>query len=343
VTLKDVARKAGLSVTQVSRALNDHDDVAESTKALARRVAAELDYVPNLVARRLQDPKAKTGTIGVLLAGETLRFSDPFFGDLLSAMVLQAGRSGYQLQLSTPAVDEPGGLVDPYEQALRHNRVDGFVLVRTLVDDPRVEFLVERDAPFVAFGRPGGAGGFAAVEIGTDGFDSAVEHLRQLGHRRIVCVAEPPQFAMSARRLDSYVAAFDPVAEPASADEEFSISVAGFREADGFEAGLELLKGPDRPTAVVALNDLLALGVMRAASELGLSVPGDVSVIGFDDIDAARLITPSLTTVRFSAAEVGAALIDELVPLMAERSNSHRARYVKPELVVRSSTGPASD
>lgn len=336
VTLKDVAREAGLSVTQVSRALNDHDDVAEATKAHARRVAAELDYMPNLAARRLQDPELRTGSIGVFLPSETLRFSDPFFGDLLSSMVIAAGQAGYQLQLSTPASGD-SGLVAPYDEAIRQNRVDGFVLLRTLVDDPRVDFLLEREAPFVAFGRPSDAEGFAAVEASRDAFRPAIDHLRELGHQRIACLAEPPQFAIAAHRLESFMSALN--ADRTLATEP-TVQVAGFHENDGLRATMQLLMGPERPTAIVALNDLLALGALQAADELGVDVPGDLSVIGFDDIDAARLVTPPLTTIRQSATQVGTALIEELIPVMQERTPSHRQRLIQPELVIRSSTGP---
>lgn len=337
VTLKDVAREAGLSVTQVSRALNGHDDVAESTKEHARQVAARLDYVPNLAARRLQDPGLGTGSIGVFLPSETLRFSDPFFGDLLSSMVMAAGQAGYQLQLSTPASGD-AGLVAPYDEAIRQSRVDGFVLLRTLVDDPRVDFLLERGIPFVAFGRPGDAEGFAAVEASRDAFRPAIQHLRDLGHQRIACLAEPPQFAIAAHRLESFMSALN--ADRCLATEP-SVKVAGFHEQDGHRAAMELLTSSERPTAIVALNDLLALGVLQAADELGIRVPDELSVIGFDDIDAARLVTPPLTTIRQSATEVGAALVEELIPVITDQTPSHRQRLIEPELVIRSSTGHA--
>ncbi len=338
VTLKDVALEAGLSITQVSRALNDHDDVAIATKEHVRRVAAELNYVPNLDARRLRDPAMRTGAIGVVIPTETLRFSDPFFGDLLSSMVAEAGAHGMQLRLSAPPVETD--VLAPYDESIRQTRVDGFVLVRTLVDDPRIDFLLDQGFPFVSFGRPESADGFASVDASPTAFGSVISHLTDLGHRRIACLAEPPQFAIAAHRLASFQSAIASHVEAGRLCEP-TILVAGFHEEDGLAAARNLLSGPNPPTAIVALNDLLALGTLRAAEELGLGVPEDVSVVGFDDIASARLVTPSLTTLHQPATEVGALLIQELMPLIESRSNKNSERLTEPTLVIRNSTGPA--
>lgn len=337
-TLRDIAREAQLSVTQASRALNDHDDVAPTTKELVRRVAAELNYVPNLEARRLQDPLHGSGTIGIILGSESLRFSDPYFGNLLSAMVVEADKHGLQLQLSTPPPDADS--TAPYDQAVRQRRVDGFVLVRTLVDDPRVDFLLERNVPFVTFGRTMNSDRHAVVDAVADSLGPAVVHLVEFGHRRIACLAEPLHFAIAAQRL----ASFSKAIEDAGAFiglEEPTILVAGFHEDDGLAATTQLLTAPNPPTAIVALNDLLALGALRAAENLGLHVPGELSVVGFDDIGAAGLVRPGLTTMRQPAEDVGAMLVDELVPMLETRSPAKSERLVTPSLVVRGSTGPA--
>lgn len=338
VTLKDVALEAGLSTTQVSRALNDHNDVANATKEHVRRVAAEMNYVPNLDARRLQDPALRTGSIGVVIPTETLRFSDPFFGDLLSSMVAEAGEHGMQLRLSTPPIETD--VLAPYDESIRHMRVDGFVLVRTLVDDPRVDFLLDRGFPFVSFGRPESSDGFSSVDASPGAFGTVISHLKGLGHRRIACLAEPPQFAIAAHRLASFQLAIAPHVR-AGLFCEPTIRVAGFHEDDGLAAARTLLSEPNPPTAIVALNDLLAFGTLHAAVELGLVVPDDISVVGFDDIASARLVTPSLTTLHQSATEVGGLLIEELVPLIESNSNTNSERLIEPSLVVRNSTGPA--
>lgn len=333
-TLREVAAKAGLSVTQASRALNDHDDVAEATKERARAAAAELRYTPNREARRLKDPHASSGAIGIVLPTESLRFNDPFFGDLLSAMVVEAGEHKLQLTLSTPPPNQ--GASDPYDAAIREKQVDGFVVVRTIDDDPRIDFLLERSFPFVTFGRPLGKSGFPAVELAKDSFVPLVQHLVELGHRDVACMAEPPQFAIGSARLRSFLSAAADHGLRVAPD---AVVHAGFHERAGFDSTGALLDGTTPPTAIVAMNDLLALGALRAAESRELSVPDDLTVVGFDDIQAARQVSPSLTTVRQSADEVGSLLIQGIVAAIASNRLEHDERYVTPELIIRQSSG----
>lgn len=336
-TLKDVAARTGLSVTQVSRALNDHDDVADSTKALAKKVAAELRYTPNLEARRLKDPDVRSNSIGIVLPSESLRFSDPFFGDMLTAMVAEAGAAGYQLALSTP----PSGTVatEPYDLMIRRKQVDGFVLLRTANIEPRVDLLRRAGVPFVTLGRPDGSDDFPAVELAEDCFVPVVDHLLELGHRRVACLAEPTGFALGSARLRAFrYAAHTRGLTVDDAD----IVAAGFHEGAGRDAAASVLARPQPPTAIVAMNDLLAIGAVHAAVEAGLSVPTDLTVTGFDDIQAARAMRPMLTTVQLSATRVGSALIR----LMLAEINGTRAEVQHPvptSFVVRESSAPAAD
>lgn len=337
-TLRDVAARTGLSVTQVSRALNDHDDVAEATKQLARQAAAELRYTPNLEARRLRDPGARSHAIGIVLPSESLRFNDPFFGDMLAAMVATAADSGFQLSLTThPHEASP---TEPYDLMIRRKQVDGFVLLRSTLNDPRVTFLCESSTPFVVLGRPPGACGFPAVEIDHECFVPVVEHLVDLGHRRVACLAEPSQFALGAARLHSFRHAAATVG--LAFDPELVVE-AGFHEGSGATAAQLLLERDDPPTAIVAMNDLLALGALDAATRLGVDVPGQLSIVGFDDIPAARQVAPSLTTVRQSAALVGSALVELLLPRIERRDLIHAEHRITTSLVIRESTSPAAD
>jgi len=334
-TLRDVAREAGMSVTQVSRALNGHTDVAAETRERVREVASTLRYTPNLEARRLQDPNTRTGVLGLILSHETLRFSDPFFGDLLTSVTREAGEHGLQVNLSTPP--DGANKLEPYDLAIRRKQVDGFILVRVSVDDPRIDFLLDASFPFVSFGRPGDRAGFGAVEIADDCMQPAVDHLAELGHRRIVCLTEGEHFAIGAARTRSFLAAMERnglAASPASLIE------GGFHEETGREVTRRLLQEPERPTAIVAVNDLLALGALEAASSLGMRVPDDLSLVGFDDIRAARQIQPTLTTIRQSASEVGVALIDALKPALTAGKPVHAECHVTSTLMLRESSGP---
>ncbi|MFW2382538.1 MAG: LacI family DNA-binding transcriptional regulator [Acidimicrobiales bacterium] len=333
-TLRDVALEAQLSVTQASRALNGHSDVAEATRRRALDAAERLGYTPNLEARRLKAPGTRAHSIGLILPSQDLEFSNPFFGDLVAGIVAQAARSGYEVQLTMPVSDAES--IAAYELAIRHKRVDGFIMVRTELDDPRLAYLTDADVPFVALGRPEGATGFPSVEPSIDCMGPAVQHLVDLGHSAPACVAEPHQFSIGATRLRSFLRSVK------THELTNTVIEAGFGEEAGFGAAMELLQGENPPTAIVALNDLLALGVLQAADELDVKVPAQLSVIGFDDITAARLVRPALTTVHQSAHDVGALLVQELIPGIELGSLSgDSVRVIDSNLVIRDSTGPA--
>ncbi|MCQ3814202.1 MAG: LacI family transcriptional regulator [Acidimicrobiia bacterium] len=331
-TLKDVAQETGISITQTSRALNGRHDVSAQTRRLVLEAATRIGYAPNLEARRLKMPETRANSIGLVLATKSQRFSDPFFGDLLTGLVDEAAQYGFELQLSAPLVDE-----DPtisYMRAVATKRVDAFVVLRAARHDPRVTYLREQEVPFVTLGRIDDLGGHPAVNFADDALDPAIEHLVMLGHKRIGCLAEPLEYVVAAHRVESFhqaLAAHGLEADPAH------IVPSGFREDEATEATKLLLHSADPPTALVAVNDLLAMGALRAAAEYGLVVPDDLSVIGFDDIVAARFLSPALTTMRYPAQDVGAKLIEQL--LTAIEDPTYEGDFlVKPELVVRQST-----
>lgn len=334
--LRDIARETGLSVTQTSRALNGHEDVSDQTRARVTEVAARIGYTPNLEARRLKMPDTRTGSIGLVLATRSQRFSDPYFGELLTALADEAAGGGCDLQLFTPLVDE-----DPtasYVSAVTAMRVDGFVVLRVAQRDPRVRFLQEQDFPFVTFGRADGIDGHPAVNESIDSLRPAVDHLAALGHRRIGCLTEPLEYAIAARRVASFqraLAAHGIEVDPAH------IVPSGFRQDAAADATRRLFDGSDPPSALVAFNDLLAMGALRAASDLGLDVPDDLSIVGFDDIHAARFVSPPLTTLRHAPQTIGRELISQLLKGIDDPDYADDA-YITPSLVVRQSTGPAT-
>lgn len=334
-TLRDVAREAGTSITQTSRALNGHDDVSASTRARVEEAATRIGYSPNLEARRLKMPDTRTHSIGLVLATSSQRFSDPFFGELLTALVDSAAHHSYEMQLSTPLADE-----DPtasYQRAVRSKSVDGFVVLRAALNDPRVQFLREHNVPFVTFGRIDDLEDHPAVNDSIDCLQPAIDHLVALGHSKIGCLAEPLEYAIAAQRLASFqtaLASHGIEAEPAHT------VPSGFREDAAADATNQLLDGNDPPTAIVAFNDLLAIGALRAAETRGIRVPDELSVVGFDDIHAARFTSPPLTTLRHHDQAIGRQLIAQLRAAI-EEPNDAADIYLTPELVVRQSTGPA--
>ncbi len=334
-TLRDVAELAGLSVTQTSRALNGHSDVANDSRLRAEQAAQELGYVPNLAARRLKDPGSGTQTIGVTLTSTTQRFSDPFLGDLLSAMVDEVSCHGFEMHLFSPTADEEP--VAALERSVRHKRADGYVLLRLESDDQRVSFLSDAHVPFVTLGRPQTKGSYRRVVGAEDSLDSAVSHLVDLGHQRVGAIALPPGYAISDRRLIHFTKALE--RHDLTADESLITMADSFQEDGGRTAMEKLLGHRQPPTAVIGFNDQLAIGALAALSSRGLDVPGDISVIGFDDVSLARFITPTLTTLRQPVDRLGQLLIQQLLAAIDDPESDHEV-VVKPELMIRESTGP---
>lgn len=324
-----------MSVTQTSRALNDKWDVAEKTKARARAVAAELGYVPNLEARRLKSGSVRADAIGLVLPQSELHFSNAFFAELLSGLVAAATAKRFEVRLTVGI--GPTDDFKNYQQALVWRQVDGFVLVRTEVDDPRIGYLAEEEFPFVAFGRGCDRPSFPFVDDVDHVMQPVVGHLVDLGHTRIAFFFESARFSMSHYRFRSFenaVAGFGITVDPDLVVE------AGFHEDSGYAAAQELFRRADRPTAIVAQNDLLALGALGAARDANISVPGDLSITGFDDITAGRYSSPGLTTVRRSPRVVGETLCMQLLDLVNGTSEADRQVFLEAELVVRDSTGP---
>jgi LacI family transcriptional regulator len=333
VTLREVAQEVGLSVTQTSRALNDHWDVAEKTKSDARAAAEKLGYVPNLEARRLKTGSTRAGAIGLMLPQAELRFTDSFFAALLSGIMEEAAHAGLELRLNANL----GGSDDlePYRRAIAAHQVDGFVLVRIETDDARVANLTEAGFPFVAFGRVSGTCSFPFVDDADHVMQPVVDHLVDLGHRRIACLAEPAGYAMADRRMRSFTAALR--ARGIEPDDKLRAS-ADFHEDTGYRRTRELLDLAEPPTAIVAFNDLLALGALGAARDVGVDVPGQLSITGFDDVPVAQYSSPGLTTLRRSGWDIGRQLCQQLTDEIERTTKVERQILLEPELIVRGST-----
>ncbi len=334
VTLKDLAAELGLSITTVSRALAGYDDVAESTRQRVLDIAEAMNYVPDVTARRLQ--KGRTDTIGFVIPTSGPRFSDPFFSELLAGIGNEAARHHFDLLVSTRAPDTP-----EEDAAYRHKAegrlVDGLLVVRTRVKDRRIEYLSGMDFPFVAFGRSDLDVDFPYVdEDGFQGLELVTEHLIDLGHRRIACIAPPQDLMFSVYRRAGLEATLQ--RNGLSIAEEYFID-SDLTQRGGFRAMNELLDLSPPPTAVIACNDLMALGAISAAQKRGLVVGRDVAVTGFDDIPLAEHSHPRLTTVRQPIYDIGRQICDMLIRVIRGEVLNERHILLRPELIVRESSG----
>lgn len=335
VTIKDIAKRTGKSITTVSRALNDYDDVSPRTKALVRQAAEEMGYTPNRLAQRLQ--KQRTDTIGLLLPTFGPRFADPFFSELLAGVGNKAAEYGYDLLVSTRA---PGAQeLEAYRQKVQGRQVDGFVIVRTRKHDPRIEYLRTTNVPFAVFGRTAGTLDFPLVdEDGAYGMRQIVDHLVGMGHRRIACISSPPELMFTELRMQGLKEGFAAGGLDAG---DYIVVVGDLTQRGGYMQAEYLLDLPDPPTAIIACNDLMALGAMSAAQGRGLVVGRDIAITGFDDIPMAEHAHPPLTTVHQPIYKIGSMVCEMLLRTLMGDQPQEQQVILKPELVIRQSSGAA--
>ncbi len=333
VTIKDIAKRTGKSITTVSRALHGYDDVSPETRAMIIQVAEEMGYTPNLLAQRLQ--KQRTDTIGFILPTFGPRFSDPFFSEFLAGVGNAAGEAGYDLLVSTQPPGEKELKV--YRQKVMGRQVDGFVVVRTRCHDPRIEYLREVGVPFVAFGRTEEGLDYPFVdEDGAAGMRKLVEHLLQLGHRRIAYISPPLDLNFARDRLRGVQGALRDAGIPLP---EAYLVFGDLTQHSGLEQGGRLLDLPEPPTAIIAGNDLMAFGVMSAAQKRGLQVGRDVAVAGFDDIPMAETAHPPLTTVHQPIYQIGRMITEMLIRIIRGEPVESTQIILQPQLIVRRSCG----
>jgi len=333
VTLKDIARRVGVSVTTVSRALGGYDDVAEETKRRILQAAQEMGYHPHIIAQSLQ--RQRTNTVGLIIPTAGPRFSDPYFTEILTGIGNEAAEHEFDLLVSTRA---PGAQErEAYERIVGSRRVDGLLVIRTRCRDERIAYLMESGFPFVAFGRSDLDLDFPYVDVdGTKGLDEATQYLIDLGHRRIAYISAPLDLMFANYRLAGYKGTMERNGLPVR--EEW-IAIGRLTQEDGYREGLKLLDLEPAPTAIIAANDLMALGAISAAQERGLIVGRDVAVTGFDDIPLAEHSHPALTTVRQPIYHIGTMICSMLIQVIHGEELAERHILLEPTLVVRESSG----
>lgn len=334
-SLSDLARHLGLSSATVSRALAQHDAIALKTRERVAQAARDLGYVPNRAAQALAS--GRSGFVGFLLPLRGRGLADPFLGEFVSG--LTEGFAAKDVELLLSAVPRDGSELRHLENLVTSGRVDGIVLSRIELDDVRVACLRDRGVPFVAHGRIGpDEAGYSWLD--TDGraaFAEAFDLLYSLGHRRFGLLSIDDPMTFRVLREDGLRTAFGAKGDPDLTLHH--VSCARY-DADGRARAItRLLDGPDRPTAVMAIADGLALDFMSAAQARGLSIPDDLSIIGFDNIPAAAHVTPGLSTFDARIAESAAQLAEMLLARITAPDQPHEARLLTPKLVLRHSHG----
>lgn len=337
VTIKDIARRVGKSITTVSRALHDYDDVSPETKELVRKAAEEMGYTANKQASSLQ--KRKSDAIGLILPSFGPRFSDPFFSEFIAGVGKMANQHGLDLVVSTQAPGE--GEIQAYRQLVQSRRVDGFVLVRVRAHDERIEYLQQAGMPFIAFGRTLEKQDFAFVDIDSiDGMHQVAEHLLALGHRRIAVILPPRDFTFSVFRLQGLRDTLESAQVNLNSD---LIRIGDMTQRSGYEQTANLINQTHPPTAIVAGNDMMAFGAMSAIQDQDFLVGKEISVTGFDDLPMAEHSHPPLTTVNQPIYQIGEKVCSMLIEIIEGKVLEANQILLKPELVIRKSTGPINN
>ena len=335
VTLKDIARKSGYSVTTVSRALAGYDDVNEATRRHIATIANNLGYQPNLLARQLRNQR--THTLGLITPALDNSIANEFFSQLLLSIGDAAARIGYDVLISGQVPGEPE--MAAYHRIVGGNRVDGMILARTRQHDERIAYLKSRSHPFVVNGRgaPGEVNDFAYIDVDSQaGIRLVLEHLVSLGHEHIALILPPPEIAFTEFRHAGYREGL--VAANLPYHPEY-VRHGDLLRTGGFRCTNELLDQSPEITAIVASNDLMALGAMSAVQGRGWQVGSDISIAGFDDIPAAEYAHPALTTVHQPIYEIGQLLVNVLDSAIGGRATEKTQTLLPTTLMIRASTG----
>lgn len=351
-TIFDIAKKAGVSITTVSRALNGYSDVNENTRQMILAIAEDLKYYPNAAARSLQGKKTNTIAFAPLL-NDHLE-AEPFFKEFTGVLALSSFK--HDLSLLVTLVGQNRNLEEIYRELAGTGRVDGIILADIKPQDERIELLQSLKMPFVAFGRTLNYNKLTYPFVDVDGkagVMKVVEHLYNSGHRRIAYLGEAFNLTYARDRYEGYregLQIFGLPEDPRLVAINLQIEAT---VAAALEPMLALPEG-ERPTALVAGNDYLALHLLEILPKFGYAVgrePGQIAVTGFDDLPFASFLQPALTTLRQPIVSTCTVLLDLLVALIKNPEEPAAALasetglisvgpnqvLLQPELIVRAS------
>ena len=339
VTIKDVAKAANVSPSTVSRVIADSPRISEKTKKKVRKVMEELGYHPNFIARSLANQS--TQVIGVVFPSSgNQAFQNPFFSEVLRGISEGAHKKHYGIQLTTGVTEEE--IYQDVVRMVQGGRVDGIILLYSKVKDHVIDYLLEKDFPFVIVGKP-----YEKVDqithVDNDNIEAAreaTEYLLRLGHRRIGFIGGDENLMVTVTRLEGYKQALQkaniPIRNEYIIHEDFLVS-------GGKQGVMKLLSLPEPPTALIVTDDLMALGVLQSVLHSGLEVPGDLSVISFNNALIARLANPPLTSVDIRILDLGMEAVKQLIAKIENKNEPVKRVIIPHELIVHSSCAPAEE
>ncbi len=331
VSIKDIARAAGVSHSTVSRALSDSPLITAETKAQIKRIAREMGYTPDARARSLV--MGETRTVGVVVT----TIADPFMAPVVQGIESTAYENGYSVILAS-ANSDPARELAAVEM-LQSKRVDGVIVTASRVGALYQDHLGRIGVPVVLLNNHSEQSGRYLYTVTVDnqhGARLATQHLIELGHRRIAYIAGPADHSSNAGRMEGYRQALTEAGIPFISD----LVAQGDGKMDaGMRALPALMDLAERPTGLFCYNDMTAIGVLRAARQLGIDVPRDLSIVGFDDIAFASFITPPLTTIAQPQFEMGQQAMQMLLTRIRQSPDAPISDIlIEGKLIVREST-----
>ncbi len=328
MNIREVAKYAGVSTATVSRVVNGTATVDPRTEKRVRTAIERTGYYPNTHARTLGT--GKSFIYGLIISD----IENPFFPELVKSFERLAVEHGHEVLIAN--TDYQADRMEICVRRMLERKVDGVAIMTSEMDPELIQMLNGRGIPIVFLDTGSAGEGISNISLEYDsGVDQAIDHLIGLGHRKIAFVSGPSNLVSAGMRLNAFIESLR--RKKVECRDEF-IRVGNHRFDGGYAAMLQLLKLRVQPTAVLASNDLTAIGVMGAAYADGLRVPDDISVVGFDDIALSSFMSPPLTTIRVSRPAIAEFAFNSLYTASQRGQNQGVTHIVQAELVIRQST-----
>jgi DNA-binding LacI/PurR family transcriptional regulator len=333
VTIKDVAKVAGVSPSTVSRVISNHSRISRKTSIRVNEIMNDLGYHPNMVAKSLVS--RTTHTLGILLPRPTEElFVNYFFAEFIRGMTTQAAKSGYDLLMTTGSSEKEE--LEAITRVVKGKRVDGVIILYSRPNDPIIHFLNKEDFPFVLIGRSKEFPDILSVD--NDNIQAAYDaanHLISQGHKRIGFVSGPTNLSVSQDRLEGYHKALREAKLPIRPD----WTVEGeFLQESGYKAMSLIMNLSDRPTALVCIDDIVTYGVLRGLNELGYRVPRDVCLVSFNNLALSELTSPPISSIDIGIYQLGYTASHTLLNYI-HCNDAIKARTIIPHnLIIRKSS-----
>ena len=330
LNLEDIAKKSGVSRSTVSRVVNNHPNVSKKVRDRVLEVINQTGYQPHAAARALVSNKSM---ICGLILPRTIDsfFADPYFPSLIQSIARSCGDYNYTLSLFLSGGEEDEDLI--FQRVARRGFMDGVFVQSGKAGEKLIDKLVALKKPLVVLGRPFETRGVNFVDVNNvEAVEAAVSYLAKTGHKRIATITGPLVTTVGIDRRQGYL---DGLKKNGLPVDPSLIYEGDFLEQSGYEGGMALAE--HSPDAIFAASDRMALGVIRALTERGLSVPDDVSIVGFDDYPVQPPDVPFLTTIRQPLLEFGAKAMEILVAAIENNGEVHQ-EYLPTEFIVRETT-----